>query len=81
MSLPGFSAQASLYETNGKYNLHHIYYHENIEIIRPSQFNFECIKCLFKCELICNPILGGGQCIISCPQMCAQECGIIRPLT
>jgi hypothetical protein len=81
MSLPGFNAEASLYKAKAEYKTYNRYNYQNGEFVNPAQLNLECLICLIECEFRCNPKLGGGLCFVPCRTECAQECGIIRPLS
>ena len=82
MSLPGFSAETSLYKVKEEYNIYHTYNYQNSKIIKPAQLSLDCLTCLIGCEFRCNPRLGGGFCFVPCRIECAHQCsGIIRPFS
>jgi hypothetical protein len=81
MSLPEFNAEVSLHKAKPEYKSYHTYSYQNSKIIKPAQLTLPCVICLIECEFRCNPKLGGGLCFVPCRTECAQECGIIRPLS
>jgi hypothetical protein len=79
MSLPGFSAEATLYKTKAEYKSFHKYNYQNSKIIKPAHISFSCLRCLIACEIRCNPNLGGAYCFVPCSIQCNRECGFIQP--
>jgi hypothetical protein len=74
MSLPGFTADSSVYRTSGHYQMT-AGFDANTGIIRPQQ---ACdLECAAGCADACSDLTGRehAQCIISC----RTECGCIPP--
>ena len=76
MTLPGFTANESLYSAKAEYKSYKIDYYQNSGAIGPAYLNFQCLACLIRCYIICSP---PHMCFISCPQACSGVCGTPWP--
>jgi hypothetical protein len=76
MTLPGFTAEESLYKEKGEYKSYLTYFHQKNGSISPAYLNFRCLRCLIRCNIICSP---PRMCLVSCPQQCSGVCGAPGP--
>ena len=73
-ALPGFTGEASLNKVKAEYTSYSMHSYQSSETISPAFFNIGCWECLIGCEFMCNPLLGGAKCLVSCPQICSRKC-------
>ena len=73
MTLPGFTAQESLYKAKAhkSFQINADYQQHDVSVT-PAYLNFPCLACLIRCNIICSP---PRMCLVSCPQQCSGVCG------
>jgi hypothetical protein len=82
MSMPGFSAEASLYKTSGRYHSAHAFTESGGNALLPAQWDGDCDwRCFWDCQRRCPSVCGSDhECLVTCREFwCYLECNCIVP--